>query len=1159
MKNYLNNRVSVVEKIWASVFIVALVFQGIVLPPQAKAVDVETLLFEDAFDQSGSGIENDWDSFSGASGVGSGGTNARVTVSDDGFVSGADLSKGLIFEGSGNNSDDPDEGAERVLSTKGYATLFISYYREVAGLDSNDSFVASYSLGDSGSFTGLETLTATTTDSTSFEISNPERHTKITVRFYMNGDHDETEAVIDNFELGGNDSPLFYEGFESNSFGTNGWVETESPLINNSNNNAYTDNNDDTNAHSANLDGDNSDPGDAIEVSIDTTGFEDLYVRYARKVDDMGSGENLSSYYSVDGGANWIQLEGVENIKPDSKTTSFGLLEGADNNDEFMLKFEVTANNANDEAYLDDVVVWGTAIAPADDSDPLVEITSPDDGDEITLGNTVDIYGTVIDDNPNTYTLTITDGDFTQVTGPITEEESFGTPALIDTWDTTGREPGDYTITLSATDDFGNTSEHEIIVTIPTPISYGSIQGIKYADDDGDGERDDGEAPLNDWTISLYDDEWSFVSSMLTGEGSEADGVYVFSGQEYGSYYVCEETRDDWTATGPDGIYLESEFEGDPQNCIAVTLDGSTGAIDLGNFEYASVSGTKWNDENQDGLFGETESGISGWEISIGDGNSTTTIETDEVGNYEFTELLAGDYSVCEEESGTWAQTYPDTDDGCYAITINQSGQNIADTNFGNFALPPTSISGYKWTDLNENEDRDENEGISGWTIELNWGDGESMSTTTNANGYYKFPGLDIGEYEVCEEDRAGWMRIDNDWLCDELEINELGVDYSDVNFENALDEDEDILDAPTLVSPINNAYVQGDSIDLVWDDVLNAVNYGLNVFSDENLATLWDSDQLSATTTAYSDVDEGAYWWRVKAYDEGSETSAWSDVFKFTVDDTVPESLFTSPNEGTEWLDFVDVAGESNDNNNVDFVTLSFATYTPAEGEGEQQIPASCGEFSEITQIENADTGILPFVWDYNWTPGGVGDYCIKASATDLARNAEASPIVMNIQYNGTTPAEEDDDGGGGGGSGGGPAGNGPVGGLNSFGVNAGGATGGTGGTTGGGSVAFVPPTTGGGETGGTGSTGGTEAGTTLTTGTGATGGEGLVEETTLPNELGDLAGLENTNENQAAAASLAGAFFSEVGTSWWFWLALLLLAGYLTWYYYFKKKDSQ
>lgn len=37
MKNYLNKRVSVAEKIWASVFIVAITFQGVVLPTRVQA------------------------------------------------------------------------------------------------------------------------------------------------------------------------------------------------------------------------------------------------------------------------------------------------------------------------------------------------------------------------------------------------------------------------------------------------------------------------------------------------------------------------------------------------------------------------------------------------------------------------------------------------------------------------------------------------------------------------------------------------------------------------------------------------------------------------------------------------------------------------------------------------------------------------------------------------------------------------------------------------------------------------------------------------------------------------------------------------------------------------------------------------------------------
>ncbi|MFB2977734.1 Calx-beta domain-containing protein [Microseira sp. BLCC-F43] len=74
-------------------------------------------------------------------------------------------------------------------------------------------------------------------------------------------------------------------------------------------------------------------------------------------------------------------------------------------------------------------------------------------------------------------------------------------------------------------------------------------------------------------------------------------------------------------------------------------------------------------------------------------------------------------------------------------------------------------ISGIKWNDLNNNGVKDSNEsGLAGWTIYLDQNkngqlDAGEKSTTTDANGNYKFTGLTAGAYTVAEVQKPGWAQ----------------------------------------------------------------------------------------------------------------------------------------------------------------------------------------------------------------------------------------------------------------------------------------------------------------------------------------------------------------------------------------------------------------
>ena len=80
---------------------------------------------------------------------------------------------------------------------------------------------------------------------------------------------------------------------------------------------------------------------------------------------------------------------------------------------------------------------------------------------------------------------------------------------------------------------------------------------------------------------------------------------------------------------------------------------------------FAGIEGTKWLDTNGDGLWNANELALEGWTIFLdlnGDGtlgaDEPSTV-TDSDGNYSFTQLTAGRYTVAEVLQSGWQQTYP--------------------------------------------------------------------------------------------------------------------------------------------------------------------------------------------------------------------------------------------------------------------------------------------------------------------------------------------------------------------------------------------------------------------------------------------------------------------------------------------------------------------
>ena len=175
------------------------------------------------------------------------------------------------------------------------------------------------------------------------------------------------------------------------------------------------------------------------------------------------------------------------------------------------------------------------------------------------------------------------------------------------------------------------------------------------------------------------------------------------------------------------------------------------------------LSGKVYYDANESSSFDNGEDPFKDITVELlgADGNVVATTKTDADGNYSFTGLDAGTYTVKVTKAGDIAElTQTEDPDGTKdnasgAITLNADNPVRENINFG--YIKKHAISGNVY--LDQNRDKTKNTGdidLSGVTVNLLDKDGNVVgTTTTDKDGNYSFTGLNDGTYTV-QVDKTG-------------------------------------------------------------------------------------------------------------------------------------------------------------------------------------------------------------------------------------------------------------------------------------------------------------------------------------------------------------------------------------------------------------------
>lgn len=302
------------------------------------------------------------------------------------------------------------------------------------------------------------------------------------------------------------------------------------------------------------------------------------------------------------------------------------------------------------------------------------------------------------------------------------------------------------------------------------------------------------ESIIENVTVELWadtDGDGTYELAMTTI--SDVNGNYTFENLPNGDYQVKVSTTDtdipkdafgNPSSSTTGSSYDMTISNGDVSSINSVACTNCADDLDFGFAKLGAIGNTVYSDANGNGSQDWTETGIEGVTVFLCDaasltcdaGSAIATVVTDATGNYLFTGIAPGDYSVAVESSGLGAQTadpdrdgetcasttypgLPACDDEVAVITLSYSTSFMG----ASFGYQPSGVIGdFIWLDANADGIQDAGEpGIGDVTVTLTNATAVTIDAVpytigayvsvvkTDLDGYYTYSDLPDGTYDV--------------------------------------------------------------------------------------------------------------------------------------------------------------------------------------------------------------------------------------------------------------------------------------------------------------------------------------------------------------------------------------------------------------------------
>lgn len=299
------------------------------------------------------------------------------------------------------------------------------------------------------------------------------------------------------------------------------------------------------------------------------------------------------------------------------------------------------------------------------------------------------------------------------------------------------------------------------------------LSGSAYIDANDDGIRQPAEVGLAGVTVTLSgvtnsgQDICAWRAALNPSQScvvtTDASGNYVFEDMPKGTYALVQTQPGDYAdgrehAGSAGGTVNSTTFDSTAAaNTISnIALGANVVATDYGFGERAVViKGNVFKDIGRDGNRDDSDTPIAGVTITLADGNGTTiaTTTTDANGDYSFSNLASGDYTITQTQPLGYGSSTPN------AVTVNLTPGVEQVINFGETV---SSMAGHVFVDTNNDGTRQTGEApIAGVVVTLSGtddaGNPVTRTVTTDAQGEWVIQDLLSGTYQLVETQPEGY------------------------------------------------------------------------------------------------------------------------------------------------------------------------------------------------------------------------------------------------------------------------------------------------------------------------------------------------------------------------------------------------------------------